>query len=1179
MEVRSKHGRRSGITQMLPRQRRWEPVPLDRFSAHRSRQERGSYKNIDDSVRFIDAVFPDDPFPDDLLVDVLKEATKHDFELNQYDPYQGNVCVTGQYLGLPVIATPTGPTAASLAITLAQHKPNQKPPYNLLAPRTDLITFPSAISQIAMPFCGSDAVFEERVLVRTKDYVTIISPPAKAPAAISRIAPDFLEVVDQVPCRSPSLWKDDTVHAAISPHLSNQYALIGDRGSIAIWTTPRNNVAQDSQSESSSASGSNDSDDDADDGRIGTRRKKQLIRQKIHQETEVKVPGVMTTNRCYNPASSIVVVRQADMTSTPEDPWRSCRWDAHPSQLVVASRKDVSLVDIRKREGQRCLFEAQSDEVVRAIQETEYSVVAPFQTYIVTSHQVACLDHRFTKRPLLSWAHHSDREQPCGIKCMDVDFGPDRYSTVVTWTRRNADITAYNVTRSNENPQPLQLMGRAQGLGSFHSHAQYTNTSALRDSTSRYRFQTDDQGRLAQGIKPPLFGLDLLPSAVLEVDKEDEEIDDDTRHQKLRNSKKFSVIQYSYTGAVYAQEFEMLKTSELDSGRRLRVTRESILSSEYHDDQPSLSSSTVSADGNILVSDLTHQLNTGEQDLDPLDLMDQIVHATDGLCAPWKHGAKAAQSIADNPPLNPLEVRRHEDLDLTSFIKKLETYLKTDFERSSRSREIEMQQKLEEAQAYDVLEKIKADHLPMSDRETISQRIQEYIEHTPYLLHGVDYVHQKIIRTPLLPDSKLGELLEEKEPSQERIAEALEDMYPLPATRDIALRNPQESTDSISASLANLSIPGTRSSITTGFESVVDDQEDDGTQIWPTIEIQQARSQIIQRLSQNLYLSTITIFREPELDPEPATQSGERPKPKEVNLRYLVQESKDAKKVRIPAVSVAILDEWEEDQDPSKYVYMPPPSSKAAQDTDDEPDEEEIRKHEEHLLKLRKRREQRASYKVPSISTKGSASQPAMADGGLSGSQAFIPDEDGMFSLPTVISASQPTAVSSQPKPKPKPKTKHKSIPSAIESLSQRSKTEEVPNRFSTQTPLFMDDSMFTASFASSSQDWEITLPLSQELPFSQGPVFFGAGGNSTSGGSVGMSFGGATHDDRQGGMMVSTQQPASPTWESADMSGSQEMASVWMGASQPVPGAFATRRPINTQKKKKKKKISTQGF
>ncbi|KAG0034036.1 hypothetical protein BGZ81_006377 [Podila clonocystis] len=1163
---------------MLPRQRKWEPVPLDRFSAHRSRQERGSYKNINDSVRFIDAVFPDDPFPDDLLVDILKEATKHEFELNQYDPYMGNVCATGQFLGLPVIATPTGSTAASLAITLVQHKPNQKPPYNLLAPRTDLINFPSAISQIAMPFCGSDAVFEERVLVRTKDYVTVISPPAKAPAAISRIAPEFLEVLDQVPCRSPSLWKDDTIHAAISPHLSNQYALIGDRGSIAIWTTPRNNITQDSQSESSSASGSYDSDDDANDDRLGTRRKKQLIRQKMHQGTEVKVPGVITTNGCYNSASTIVVVRQANMTSTPEDPWRSCRWDAHPSQLVVASRKDVSLVDIRKKEGQRCLFEAQSDEVVRAIQETEYSLVAPFHTYIVTSHQVACLDHRFTKRPLLSWAHHSDREQPCGIKCLDVDFGPDRYSTVVTWTRRNADITAYNVTRSNENPQPLQLLGRAQGLGSFHSHAQYTNTSALRNSTSRYRFQTDDQGRLAQGIKPPLFGLDLLPSVVLEVDDEEEEIDDDTRHRKLRNSKKFSVIQYSYTGAVYAQELEMLKKSELDSGRRLRVTRESIISSEYHDDQPSLSASTVSADGNILVSDLTHQLNTGEQDLDPLDLMDQIVHATDGLCAHWKHGTKAAQSVADDPPVNPLEVRRHEDLDLTSFIKKLEAYLKTDFEHSSRSREIDMQQKLDQAQAYDVLEKIKADHLPMSDRETISQRIREYIELTPYLLHGVDYVHQKIIRTLLLPDSKLGELLDEKEPSQERIAEALEDMYPLPAARDITLRNPQESTDSISASLANLSIPGTLSSVTTGIDSVVDGQDDDGTQIWPTKEIQQARSQIIQRLSQNLYLSSITIFREPELDPEPATQSNERPKPKEMNLRYLVQESKDAKMVRIPAVSVAILDEWEVDQDPSKYVYRPPPSSKAAQDTDDdEPDEEEIRKHKEHLLKLRKRREQRTAHKGVSISAKGS-SQPATVDGGLSNSQALIPDEDGMFSLPTVISASQPAAVSSQPKPKPKPKTKHKLATPTIESLSQRSKAGEVPNRFNTQTPLFMDDSMFTASFASSSQDWESTLPLSQELPFSQGPVFFGAGGNSTSGGSVGMSFGGATHDDRQGGMMASTQQPVSPTRQSADLSGSQELASMWMGASQPVPGAFATRRPITTQKKKKKK-ISTQGF
>ncbi|KAG0328826.1 hypothetical protein BG004_002458, partial [Podila humilis] len=1336
-------------------------------------------------IRFIETEFTEDPFPDTLLRDILKNDSWDDFKHSQYDPCMGNVCATGQFLGLPVIATPSGPTAASLALTLVQRKPNQQPPYNLLAPRTDLIDFPSAICQISMPFRASDAIFEERVLVRTSGFVTVLNPPSYAPEAISRIQPDYIEILDQTPCRSPSVWEDDIVHAATSPHLPNQYALIGNRGSISLWTTPRTSTGQDAQSESSgsgiSGDSYSDSDSDEDDsfsdyvGRSKKRRARKRQRLKRLQEN-FKTSGVVTNNGCYNSASNIIVSRNANMDEIlPEEPWRSCRWGAHPSQLVIGSNKDVSLIDMRQKDGQQCLFKPQTNEVVRAMQESEYTILAPFQTYIATSHQVAALDQRFTKRPLISWA-----------------------PTVVTWTRRNAEITAYNVTRgSNESTQPLQLMGRAQDLSSFHNHAQYTNTTALRDPTQRNLFQTDELGRLAQGVCPPLCGLELLSSALLGSDDEGEDEDDttedfgrmrerdNTRHRKQRSCKQFSVLQYASTGALYAQELEIMKQSELDSDQgRLGISRESILSKEYRNtddnEELTLEARTVAADGNLLVSELAHHHLQADDDddhfMDSQDPVVQMTLAAKGLTASMKAPAKEMQRRANIPPLKIMEFHRHEDMDMTAFVTTLDKYLAMDPDAVSHDR-THIKQKIEQAKQeirnwpsttmtlYEILESIQASHYSIADREAIADGIQKHIEGSPIYVKGFEFLRRKIMRTQVLPCSRLAQqtrTLKDKEPSQETISEALHKLYRFPPMRQVQLKkgNQNEATDSILDGLANMSIPssthgssnrfraagGGGTTATTGVVDVDDgfgdgDQDGDAnTVMWPPRAVQRTRAQIIERLSQNLYFSTVMIYQaavtkenSPYASRSQASRSqqiGTQKVAKTMELQYLAQDNPTTLNAsstatapttntfKVPGKTAGILDEWEfADDDPFKYIYRPPANHQAAIDPDDETPEndEGVRRHEEYLMKVRMRREKR----MMAVSAAAAAGASASMSTDMFTQLSQLPDEDGMFSLPTVVSASQSAAAgggggaTKQIKPRPKsltqiPSTKPSSSPSLhsssavaassllsssqpqmqtktkavvatdanintntkakrsettisdLTSLSQRSNVAVLANRFSRPEPLFMDDTMFTTSFISSSQDWENLLPptLSQDIAsnssssmvsFGQGPVFFGAGGDAAPGVSVGMSFGKTRQDtdsttttttttstttkkkktttvvvpsatnsrvasrrnsqdiDMAVTSSLNTQQSAEvvyPTeeataslsdWmlggrsqdffvgqsqeESMDMSSSS-----WMGASQPVSGAFANRPRTTTTTtksgpKKKKKKVSTQGF
>ncbi|KAF9087921.1 hypothetical protein BGX23_007790 [Mortierella sp. AD031] len=169
---------------------------------------------------------PSEWLPDSVVKDTLAESAYEDFALSVYDPYQGNVCAVGRFIGLPVVATPGGSTGTDLSIILVQHKPQQQPPFNLLRPKSTLLSFTSPILQIAAPTLDSNDTTDEQLLVRTREFVTIVAAPAKIPQAISRMEPDFVQILGRIPSK-PRNCIDNTIHATISP---TQHAASGSSG-------------------------------------------------------------------------------------------------------------------------------------------------------------------------------------------------------------------------------------------------------------------------------------------------------------------------------------------------------------------------------------------------------------------------------------------------------------------------------------------------------------------------------------------------------------------------------------------------------------------------------------------------------------------------------------------------------------------------------------------------------------------------------------------------------------------------------------------------------------------------------------------------------------------------------------------------------------------------------------
>ncbi|KAF9973652.1 hypothetical protein BGZ65_009145 [Modicella reniformis] len=137
---------------MLPRARRWEPRQVvnyeyDPVSAVTLWK---SIKAIESQIQYVETEIADSGAADDVpfLTNIIGEAEYQEYDLSYYDPFMGNLCAVGQFIDLPIVATPDGPGGSDLAITLALHKPHQEPCFNLLPPKSTLISFASPQCQI-----------------------------------------------------------------------------------------------------------------------------------------------------------------------------------------------------------------------------------------------------------------------------------------------------------------------------------------------------------------------------------------------------------------------------------------------------------------------------------------------------------------------------------------------------------------------------------------------------------------------------------------------------------------------------------------------------------------------------------------------------------------------------------------------------------------------------------------------------------------------------------------------------------------------------------------------------------------------------------------------------------------------------------------------------------------------
>ncbi|KAF8981574.1 hypothetical protein BGZ46_002556 [Entomortierella lignicola] len=1123
--------RTSPLTQILPRTRPWEPKLISEWPQETRKMILGSGTNtmINNNIRFIESALVDDRLSDvPLLYEIITESGYEDYKLSFYDPFIGNLCAVGRFVDLPIVVTPDGRTGADLSISLVLHKPQLKPPFNFLAPKSTLISFTSAINQIATPSFGSPAAdmevleltvlmivlsITEQILVRTREFITIIAPTKNVPSAISRVYHNYLRVLARIPSK-PSAGTDQTIHAAVSPYSSNSYALIGDKGSIALWSR--------SLTSSYDTPIEMDNDDDGDDMGVD------------NMNTTVQGTSILNSE-----SSSYTIIRGEDKSHNIDDPWRGCVWGAHPSQLFVASRKSLDLIDARGVSTQTCLFTPRTGETIQAIQEDSWQRLTPFQTYIATSHQIACIDQRYAKRPIISWAHGMNREMPCGIKTMDMTSEGSSYSTVLTWSKRNADITAYNISSGSDErePKPMTMKGRAQELPSFQAHVQYTNSSSLRDPMKRYQFSAGPDQILQQAIKPPLLGLAILPDSMInesELDYDNSERD--ASMLKDTNISKFSLIQYAYTGAVYAQEYEIRTKEDIESEEN-NSEKDSILTADYNG-----LVGIDTAPENALASSIAHDMIANEH-LEEDDLIDSLIEAAEGHVAPWKRGVKEAQEQADDVIVNMIEFRYHDDFDLRSLLDQLQKYMTIDREAETNKGLVDIEAKVEQAMdfinnnmhqltLYEILQAIDCINLPSRERDTIAEMIQQNIEMEPFATAESGVITcRKLRRIWTGIGLKVDTFIQAKQPSVDSLISHLETLYPLPKSVILTPNQAHVSENTITNQLANLTIPERDQQENPDMDEDLASEGD----VWPTLETRLIRKRTIRRLAQDLLLSSTAVIKasEPETSSAQSTSDFE-------TFQYLFQSpsTSNAPKVKLSSKPKSILDEWTVGEDPRNYVYTVPETAMNDAAVSDEEDQEEKREHEERMIQLRLRREKREE-KIKSIrrndpgynvSAGGSLSQPA---GVITDPKSYDdvygdPDEDGTFSLPTVISASQPTSVlrtnsqsrsQSQLKPKPKPTVTQKN---PILSASQ-------PLKFSPISSVLAERKKAVESAHNLDQNRHVSFSQSQSQNQSQ--------------------------------------------------SQSQDGQILW-SASQPVPGAFATRKiPGVKPTKPKKKKNRAQGF
>ena len=212
------------------------------------------------------------------------------------------------------------------------------------------------------------------------------------------------------------------------------------------------------------------------------------------------------------------------------------------------------------------------------------------------------------------------------------------------------------------------MEGSAQELPSFHSHSQYTGSSALRNPLKVWHVHNTQDGQLQQSTKPPLQGFGVIATSLQEALDDGDNIHD-VKASHLSISR-FSILQYSATGALYAQEVEMMPKEQGDQ-----------YADVVHDPQSTLQTGEADvASGNPLTSKLARDLVSG-QELDEMQVIDELIAAAEQNVASWKSKIKEAQELADDVVVSREELHEHVELDMREMLVRAKRYLLFDWEK------------------------------------------------------------------------------------------------------------------------------------------------------------------------------------------------------------------------------------------------------------------------------------------------------------------------------------------------------------------------------------------------------------------------------------------------------------------------------------------------------------------
>ncbi|KAI9209575.1 uncharacterized protein BJ171DRAFT_484456 [Polychytrium aggregatum] len=197
------------------------------------------------------------------------------------------------------------------------------------------------------------------------------------------------------------------------------------------------------------------------------------------------------------------------------DGWKSLEYGSHPRSVLVASASTLRAIDLRTpptSASSNMIMSFPHDKITCFKRHPSYS----FQTTLATESRLVVIDERYTKAPLLVWAHSYPKDDPIsGMQLYQTPPNPHEVKTrVIMWNRHGADIStiSYGMSQEQTDPfvagrstvdrmvAPLRFLSPSKRLASLHGHASF----------ERYGGASKGFGYLREASKiysPPLIGV------------------------------------------------------------------------------------------------------------------------------------------------------------------------------------------------------------------------------------------------------------------------------------------------------------------------------------------------------------------------------------------------------------------------------------------------------------------------------------------------------------------------------------------------------------------------------------------------------------------------------------------------------------------------------------------------